>query len=482
MWCRGRSGGSCFGLLAASSTAYLVGLWQGAMLCGKFGKPESLGGSAEPMDGDDAPKSFDSVSPTQEEVSLDEVSSGEHKEALPLPTSNEGDAEERVEKGCRQFETVAFPLDGWPTAVRAESGQSLYGTGWAQQLLRSHQFPENCSGRNFVEHGMFQSGMGSNMHIGAAVLAFALNENSIYLWPEDDVYNPWTVGSTSHSVADCPNGRALRNYECYLKPVSSCKANGGGSRYVGMKRERGKKKIPGTDLVPRVFKTLLKCSGYPSNYWPKWWRAQATAFFLRPNQETALELQRFRESHLVNQMQDGVLGCYVRHGDKYYEASEYPFKDYLRIFSWILDGDKEVQRNCPGASKLLEPFKWQLPRLRTDKLYLGSDDAAVVEEARHKFGEKLIWMNVSRLSKRMSLMKVSKALGAKEVVMESLLNLQLLMESDAFLCTWTSNWCRLVDEMRMTAGTPVGGDEGNTSFAGSEQALSTLQLGPWERR
>eukprot|EP00913_Durusdinium_trenchii_P034785 g32539.t1 len=133
-------------------------------------------------------------------------------------------------------------------------------------------------------------------------------------------------------------------------------------------------------------------------------------------------------------------------------ASEYPFKDYLRIFSWILDGDKEVQRNCPGASKLLEPFKWQLPRLRTDKLYLGSDDAAVVEEARHKFGEKLIWMNVSRLSKRMSLMKVSKALGAKEVVMESLLNLQLLMESDAFLCTWTSNWCRLVDEMRMTVG------------------------------
>lgn len=28
----------------------------------------------------------------------------------------------------------------------------------------------------------------------------------------------------------------------------------------------------------------------------------------------------------------------------------------------------QVQRNCPGASKLLEPFKWQLPRLRTDKL------------------------------------------------------------------------------------------------------------------
>ena len=89
--------------------------------------------------------------------------------------------------------------------------------------------------------------------------------------------------------------------------------------------------------------------------------------------------------------------------------------------------------------------------------------------------------------RRRPLMEVQKLLGARQMVMESLcgwpvqafnvvrtqhharLNLQLLMESDAFICTWTSNWygpdpffppricgsravrCRLVDEMRMTA-------------------------------
>ena len=103
-------------------------------------------------------------------------------------------------------------------------------------------------------------------------------------------------------------------------------------------------------------------------------------------------------------------------------------------------------------------------------------------------------------------MEVQKLLGAKQMVMESLcgrpvacrslqgspktsnmlpaarLNLQLLMESDAFVCTWTSNWygpdlasgwgsvkgsraavlacdpvlrCRLVDELRMTARAPA---------------------------
>merc|ERR1719277_1878157 len=47
-------------------------------------------------------------------------------------------------------------------------------------------------------------------------------------------------------------------------------------------------------------------------------------------------------------------------------------------------------------------------------------------------------------------MDLAKKMGPKQTVMESLLNMQLLLESDALVCTWTSNWCRLVDELRMT--------------------------------
>lgn len=448
-------GGRCFGLLTAVSIAYLLGLWQGSTFCKKIGigVPERF----EQTDGTNG-KDLTDRGPAENTTpkykvkdAEDPKDAEEHSKAFEKRKSSARKSQGAAD-GCDQFEDVSFPLEGWPSAVRAEGGQSLYGTGWAQRLLREHQFPDNCEGKSFVEHGMFRSGMGSNMHIGAAVLAFALNEGMIYLWPEDDIHNPWTLGSTKNSTAECP-GQPSRNYEClawrscYLMPVSSCKPNGEGPRFTGVKRERGRHKIKSTELLPKVFKALLKCSGYPSNYWVKWWRAQASAFLLRPNKETALELQRFREERLVGNMQAGVLGCYVRHGDKYYEATEYPLKDYLQIFSWILDN--KVITSCPHSAEFLEPFKGQLPKLQsTHRIYLGSDDPDVLEEAKSSLD--MIYVNVSRLSKRMPLMKVSEKLGAKQVVMESLLNLQLLMESDAFICTWTSNWCRLVDEMRMT--------------------------------
>ncbi|CAE6949827.1 Fut8 [Symbiodinium natans] len=356
-----------------------------------------------------------------------------------------------------RFQNVDVPLDGWPGQVRAASGgEALYGTGWVQHFLREHQFPIDCAGKSFVEHGMFRSGMGSNIHISAAVLAFALDRGSIYLWPEDDWANPWTRGKEKGTTVQCPGGVKANSYECYLMPVSSCKPTGKGPRFIGVKRDRGKEELRGTEVVPHAFKDLLRCSGYPKNYWIKWWRAQTAAFLVRPSSATLHEMQTLRRESLVGEMQDAVLGSYVRHGDKYYEAKEYGFKDYVGIYSWILDADAdvEVQRRCPDAGRMIAPFKLQLPRLRaSQRLYLGSDDPAVLEEASRTFNRCpgcLVYMNVSRLSKRRPLMEVQKRLGAKQMVIESLLNLQLLMESDALVCTWTSNWCRLVDELRMT--------------------------------
>mgnify|MGYP002803400116 FL=1 len=430
--------GRCVGLLSALTVGYVLGFWQGGTFSNKIGAERSAFGVEEEIANRSAIYS-DSASQVGGEEEMDIGNASEEPEAAIVEVAN-------ATKGCSKFSNVDFPLEGWPSSVRAEGGESLYGTGWAQKFLRDHQFPHKCAGKSFVEHGMSLSGIGSNMHIGAAVLAFALNKGRIYLWPEDDKANPWTEGKKS--IVNCP-GQQSRNYECYLKPVSSCKPNGEGPRFTGVKRDRGRDIIKSTELIPKVFKELLKCSGYPSNYWVKWWRAQAAAFLLRPKQETLVELQTLREEHLVGRMQAGVLGCYVRHGDKYYEASEYPLKDYQRIFSWILDDNKEVLQKCPGAEEFLKPFKAQLPKLQSSRrLYLGSDDPDVIEEAK-SFGE-MIYMNVSRLSKRTALMKLTKKLGAKQVVMESLLNMQLLMESDAFIGTWTSNWCRLVDEMRMT--------------------------------
>ena len=32
------------------------------------------------------------------------------------------------------------------------------------------------------------------------------------------------------------------------------------------------------------------------------------------------------------------------------------------------------------------------------------------------------------------------------------MNLELALEADAWVCTLSSNWCRLIDELRMTVG------------------------------
>lgn len=355
---------------------------------------------------------------------------------------------------CSKFENVEFPLDAdeWGSNIRAAGGVSIYGTGWAQRRLREHQFPPHCDGQSFVEHGMFRSGMGANMHISAAVLAHALNWGSIYVWPEDDFENPWTEGANKTSAIECPSGFHTRTYECYLKPISSCKSDGRGPKFVGMAKARGKKTLRGTEVIPDTFKPLLRCSGYPKDYWRKWWRAQAAAFILRPNPAMHRALEEFRTKTLVNNVWQGTIGAHVRHGDKYYEATEYPFEDYIKVFNWIAGKSDEVSKRCPGTAKLLAPFSGRLRDLHDSaSLYLGTDDPKVIQEAMApSLHWKVAFMNVSRIQQRMPLMRLRKRLGPKQTVLESLLNMQLLMESDAFVCTWTSNWCRLVDEMRMT--------------------------------
>lgn len=359
---------------------------------------------------------------------------------------------------CAQFEGVDFPLDpDWGANVRNPAGASVYGTGWAQRHLREHQFPKVCSGKQFLEHGMFRSGIGSNIHISAAVFAYALNTGRVYVWPEDDIHNPWTLGKDKKSIVECPGGKQTRSYECYLKPITSCQSDGLGPRFTGVAKERGKEKIKGSDIVPNVFKPLLRCSGYPKDYWRKWWRAQAAAFLVRLSPGTRLELSAFRAAVLVSPsgagpLRPGTIGTHVRHGDKYYEAPEYPYDDYLRTFEWLAGmRGTDVPQRCPSAAQYMEPFKAFLPALATKQLYVGTDDPKVQDQAlKISSAWAVTYMNVTRVKKRMKLMDLRAQLGAKQAVMESLLNLHLLLESDALVCTWTSNWCRLVDELRMT--------------------------------
>ena len=154
-----------------------------------------------------------------------------------------------------------------------------------RSLRREHQFPHDCTDKSFVEHGMSwtksihssavmcarhgiegkeegclfvalgfdqawartstsllilvrMSQTEKSRHIrkhtqisNKAVLAFALDKGSIYLWPEertralgnkfgsacfrveDDWANPWTRGKQKGSMVECPGGIKATSYE-----------------------------------------------------------------------------------------------------------------------------------------------------------------------------------------------------------------------------------------------------------------------------
>ena len=41
---------------------------------------------------------------------------------------------------------------------------------------------------------------------------------------------------------------------------------------------------------------------------------------------------------------------------------------------------------------------------------------------------------------------------ARREILIGFMNLELALEADAWVCTLSSNWCRLIDELRMTIG------------------------------
>lgn len=56
----------------------------------------------------------------------------------------------------------------------------------------------------------------------------------------------------------------------------------------------------------------------------------------------------------------------------------------------------------------------------------------------------------ARRSNKDPWMHLTAGKEARAEVLSALMNLELALESDAWVCTLSSNWCRLIDELRMT--------------------------------
>jgi hypothetical protein len=178
------------------------------------------------------------------------------------------------------------------------------------------------------------SGIGSVLHTQGAALSAALETGRVFLE---------APGNDFAATAYCGSSTTLDT--CYFLPLSNCSLEQAGVTTTDLKSapELSLKDLtryaasdPASPRVvimsfkqaatvrtftPSVFSQTLYAARLPSSrrYW--WWRAQAVAFIVRPNERTRHEIVRRKEQKLRGMpLQPGCISMFVRHGDKVTEA------------------------------------------------------------------------------------------------------------------------------------------------------------------
>ena len=190
--------------------------------------------------------------------------------------------------------------------------------------------------------------------------------------------------------------------------------------------------------VPPQFKALLRASPVRPDKWYYWWRAQSAAYIVRPNARLRNEIEaRKRRAFAGERVRSGTISVHVRHGDKYVESALVEDGVYLRVAEEMY----KAQQNLSNVART--------ERLR-HRIFLSTEDPQTVEA----FGAAVEWdvqvTDIMRESSATSTLAHAAAIGPYEEMLNSLMNLDLALQGDGFVGTLSSNWCRLIDELRAT--------------------------------
>lgn len=333
---------------------------------------------------------------------------------------------------------------GW----NSSGHRMMYGTMAAQHAIWRHQHPKSCSAKKFLVYKASGSGngIGSVLHKTTVLLQAALNlDRILVLYPQPG--GQWV---------DAPY--CLRTYtldSCYLEPLSSCSIRDAmGYRKwedvpwldagtYGRNSDRTLKDECVTfgaqflwaqrgpaGATPTLFHPLLH-RGNVSTASYYWWRAQGVAYLVRPNARTLKVLQRRRVEIFQNgSIANGTLSVHVRRGDKWKESTLADDDAYLRAAEWMVrDHADSVQRS----------------------IFLSTEDADTVRFFAGVRNWTVRWTSVRRQrSGFQSDAEFVQLVGYDAEFLNSLVSLQLALDCSAWVGMISSNWNRLVDELRST--------------------------------
>jgi glycoprotein 6-alpha-L-fucosyltransferase len=374
----------------------------------------------------------------------------------------------------------------WHSAVRTQNDpRALYGTAWAQNFMREYQNPKSCEGKKYLSFRHDLSGMGSNLHAFGQALALAIHLGRILVVYGHDPQMIWLDGNS------CPG---QESWECWFLPLSHCKPhNAGDVMIVGMAQLSFSEAF-NIHSVPSAFHELLQCSPVKDAiFWFYWWRAQSIAYIVRFNQHTRSMMNQMRAQvlHSVHGMQDklhgadalpaGTIAAHVRHGDKGKEAKLFPFEDYHRQFERLASGDQTIPVLYAEVAQSKETFTYPRKKFEGRTMFISTEDQAAIDQAKMKTQGDHSWTvfhcAIDRPNVDVYTQRARK--GVQKEVLEAFVNLELALEADAFVCTLSSNWCRLIDELRMTVGGKAGAPYINLATGGYPAGTPCLKDRPF---
>lgn len=384
----------------------------------------------------------------------------------------------------------------WPDLVSPDHtftpNSTIYGMKYALDAIWKHQHPSDCSKVKFLINGFHNGGFGSELHVLGGVFGLGMELDRVVL--QNPIVHSAVTWETDNSFCQ---GQGKRFLECYYEPWSSCTIHdalgpdamqilrgvpaGSTSHkhpklvafpvptdYVDklqeqsfrenfVKQHADKKtimiKVPGWlkfGVVPHQFRQLLECSPMMPMFRYYWWRAISTAYIVRPNNNTIAWLNDHRLTALDSH--ERFVSLYIRRGDKSIEAKLPPTNEFIHALGMLYDRnmiDFEVASQDSNSKKIL---------------FLASEDSKVISNmkewaARHKryelhltevFDRKGLLAERSH-EDRLKGRNANKPDHHPEEYLSMLLNVHYLVRASAYICTLSSNFCRVIDELRATA-------------------------------
>jgi len=225
-------------------------------------------------------------------------------------------------------------------------------------------------------------------------------------------------------------------------------------------------------FIPRQLHNIVKCLQPPmeKQYSYLWWRTITALYFLRPNQPTLKLLESYEDPVLMG-AKGRCVATYVRHGDKTLrEMKLVPFATYakaaLKLFD-IMDNSHKGNETNSNINKRI--------------FYVSSEDFRVFQEAKDWGAKNDIIIRYSNISQvilsdrkqfyRQYELEEKTPQNHEMEYFSYILHLRDTLMCDSYICTCPSNFCRLIDELRITAG-------GKANFPNAEVSFENCRSAP----